>query len=89
MTERMTDSLREELVRRFAHLHGHNDDSPDIRHPIFIMCANECIRQMEWAAKQGIKFETEPFRDPNMPAIPQRRVIGRKPLTLAPDGWKP
>ena len=52
--------------------------------------ARECLRQMEWARRKCDGYETgEVYRDPAMPAVPQRRAVGRVPLTLAPEDWKP
>ena len=52
--------------------------------------ARECLRQMEWAREQGEQWETIPApRQPEMPAVPQRQVIGKAPLTLAPKDWSP
>lgn len=55
--------------------------------------ASECIRQMQWAAKEGT-FDSEPTPPMMTPGIYPGHTGGGmkftpKPLTMAPDDWSP
>lgn len=70
-------SLREELARRlykatYPELEPHNASD------LWLLIADECIRQMEWAR------ETVPMT--KTLAATFRDLV---PLTLAPEDWKP
>lgn len=101
MTE--AKSLRDQLADHFVHkLADHFvrkvGGAPDhLGYGDFLILADECIRQMEWARRECSKQITEALPTtthevpypPGMVEIRGMRIHGLEPLTLAPEDWKP
>jgi len=68
------EKLRNLLAYKFAKMHA--DWWQEKREGVYSAMADECIRQMEWATREGRDFES-------------LDILDKPKLTIAPDDWKP
>jgi hypothetical protein len=85
------ETMRGDLEKKLRDLYLRSDTD------VFGVIADEVIRQMEWARRRCSGVLSEPLPTthhvtpfpPGSADIRGVRILGSKPLTLAPMDWKP